>query len=280
MRRILANDFIEPTSFTRFPALVQAFGLVAVLGVFSAMGSARAQSPETLMKVSEAVSRMCSVPSERGSYFEVTGEGGLEAGSGLLLKFVGANITGTITKKDWEGVQDVLDKDRSTDRVSSRDCVLKLTPVFLSAFGASAASQTLLEKETNLQKDFASDNPAGRLVAFREAFKSIQVFFVELTSINEESARFVNSERIYQQNEMAYEQSLSKIIKSYNYETGQFRDDQNQDQYALSGQINQDSITFRNSQCSGHLRHQPETWVFAGPVTCKGGKYEGVFRLK
>ena len=93
------------------------------------------------MKVSEAVSRMCSVPSERGSYFEVTGEGGLEAGSGLLLKFVGANITGNLTKKDWEGVQDVLDRDRSTDRISSRDCVLSLTPVFLTAFGASAASQ-------------------------------------------------------------------------------------------------------------------------------------------
>ncbi len=79
MNLILANDFIKPSSFTRcgFPALAQAFGLVAVLGLFSALDSAQAQSPETLMKVSEAVSRMCSVPSERGSYFEVTGEGGL-----------------------------------------------------------------------------------------------------------------------------------------------------------------------------------------------------------
>lgn len=141
---------------------------------------------------------------------------------------------------------------------------------FFKAFGVDPDSESLMEKETGIQEAFSSNNPTGRLVAFRKAFKDIRAFHIDLISSNVSVSP----------HESRYERSLATIIKEYNYDTGEFSDGKSAEEDALVGQITQDSITFQNKNCSGNLRNIPETWIFRGDVSCNKGSYDGEFRLK
>lgn len=229
--------------------------------------SANTLSPEQLKSLSEDIRKTCGYPSDRGYYFEVEGEVGA---SGYIIKYIGGQLSGKVSKTEWQGIQDVLEKDRAQDRISARDCAMKLTPIFFKAFGVDSESESLLEKETGIQEAFSSNNTAGRLVAFRKAFKDIRAFHIDLISANVSVSP----------REGQYERSLATTIKEYNYDTGEFSDGKSAEDRALVGQITQDSITFQNKDCSGNLRNIPETWIFRGNVSCDKGSYDGEFRLK
>lgn len=90
--------------------------------------SANNLSPEQLKNLSEDIRKTCGYPSDRGYYFAVEGEAGA---SGYIIKYIGGQLSGKVSRTEWQGIQDVLEKDRAQDRISARDCVMKLTPIFL-----------------------------------------------------------------------------------------------------------------------------------------------------
>lgn len=83
--------------------------------------------------VVEQVRSICEAPSaERSSYFEVERRGG--ANGSVRVKFVGvlgAEGGVTLTEKEWEGVQRVLQGDQASDNQSYRRCARELTPILL-----------------------------------------------------------------------------------------------------------------------------------------------------
>jgi hypothetical protein len=71
-------------------------------------GNALAIDKEDLMALSEAVTAMCATPTDKGSYMEIEVEG--DVGTSVLVKFVKAGVAGKLTKTEWEGIQDNVER--------------------------------------------------------------------------------------------------------------------------------------------------------------------------
>ena len=102
--------------------------------------------------ITQNVKSVCQSPSQVGKYWNITATGKADATGSIRLASVGVNGEATFTKGEWEGVQQVLKAQQSTDNANYRDCAIKLTPLFLEKFGAT--------KPTNHNK--AKSNPAKK----------------------------------------------------------------------------------------------------------------------
>jgi hypothetical protein len=88
--------------------------------------------------ITQSVKSVCQSPSQAGKYWNVTATGKADANGSIRLASIGVNGEATFTKDEWEGVQQVLKAQQSADNASYRDCAVKLTPLFLAKFAASA----------------------------------------------------------------------------------------------------------------------------------------------
>lgn len=103
-------------------------GCILYLGLCN---SVLAAEQEAIVK---NVQDVCLTPSKAGKYWNVTARG--EAGADTTFRLLNAALKGeaTFTKGEWEGVQQVLKDQQHADNADYRDCVKKLTPLFLSKF--------------------------------------------------------------------------------------------------------------------------------------------------
>lgn len=82
--------------------------------------------------VVNSVERLCNAPSkEKSSYYKIEAKGK----ANIRVKIIGlADGEADFKKEEWEGVQRVLQKDQILDNKLSRECSIKLTPLFLEKF--------------------------------------------------------------------------------------------------------------------------------------------------
>ena len=239
------------------------------LSICSAAAIAAEQDQHPINKIIENVTVLCTLPSQRGEVLEYSGS--LEGST--LIKLVGVKGQGKLSKEEWEGIQDVLEKDRATDRISSRECVQNMVPIFLKAYGVDSEVQSVARHEAKVEKGLQNPDPGSRSLAFREAFKSVGVFTIDLEPHE--------GGRVYAvQQEGQWENRINAPVAYYEYETGKFREHERASMAGLTGHISGDTISFRNGSCSGSLYNVEGTWMFEGPVTCSVDTYLGKFRLR
>ncbi len=98
--------------------------------------AAIAQSSTNQMEsIVKNVKDVCAAPGKSGQYWEVKGGG--QADAGIKVKLLGsAGIKGNVefTKKEWDGIQQVLREHQANENARYRDCVERLTPLFLQKF--------------------------------------------------------------------------------------------------------------------------------------------------
>jgi hypothetical protein len=112
------------------------FILFLILCISTPYTSAAEDANAAMMReIIDSVSKLCSLPSQKGELLEYSGSG--EAG--VIIRFVGVKGEGHITRKEWEGLQDVLESERAADRPNSRECSKALLPVIMKAYGVSPA---------------------------------------------------------------------------------------------------------------------------------------------
>lgn len=82
----------------------------------------------------ELVSKLCLSPSQAGKYWDFKVDG--NAGVNGIIRLFSAGINGeaTLTKGEWEGVQQVLKSHQVIDNKSFRECAIALTPLLLPTF--------------------------------------------------------------------------------------------------------------------------------------------------
>jgi hypothetical protein len=90
----------------------------------------RAERKNDIDLITENITKVCDKPDHAGTYWDIKVKGSGEAGIRLKLLGLG-KVTGesTFSKGEWEGVQRTIE-----DSKDYRDCVEKLTPVFLEKF--------------------------------------------------------------------------------------------------------------------------------------------------
>jgi hypothetical protein len=91
---------------------------------------AQAQSLDasSLEALKSAVHDMCVQPDRRGANLQL--EGDLNAGA--TLKITGVNGQGSVTKQDWEGINQVLDQYKTDPRACALSMVAMLAPLMKS----------------------------------------------------------------------------------------------------------------------------------------------------
>ncbi len=184
----------------------------------------------------------------------------------------GVKGQGTINKKEWTGVEDVLKQDRATDRADARQCVRELVPVFFKAYGVRSELQNVMQHEIFIQDKFEKSDPALRAVAFRDAFRAVHLFRVDLTA----SKKTDNSYLLY---EGEHETRIASPIEYYDIGSGHFSE-YKENNNGLVGSISGDIITFKKGECSGNLTNVKGTWNFEGSVSCGGALWDGEFKLR
>lgn len=230
--------------------------------------SAQAQSGTDVNAILDAVAKMCALPTEKG--YQLQYEGSAEGG--VIVKLIGVKGEGRLSKKEWQGVEDVLEKDRASDRESSRDCTQNVLPIMLKAFGVNEQVSSLYHQESRIQSNFTAGDPSLRAVAFREAFKSQRTFFIDLIPRKDDSV----SENYESNNETL----TTAKIGYYDFNSGVFASYGPPPAGSLNGQLSGDIITFSSQGCSGRLANKRGTWTFVGPVACSIGRYTGEFHLR
>lgn len=251
----------------REAAAAAALLLFALLAYPTARGEA--QTEQDMSAIVEAVARMCAMPSEKG--YELDFAGSVDAG--VIIKLMGVKGEGRLSKKEWEGIQDVLEGERANDRASSRACAQNILPIMMKAYGASEQSRSLMRQEYRIHNNFMADNPVLRALAFREAFRSQRTFVVDLTPDRPEDEKA-------SRNESHQEGLVNNDIEYYDLESGVFASRGPPPAGFLTGQVSGDTIGFSARSCSGRLVNQPGTWIFRGPVSCGIYKYQGELRLR
>ena len=75
---------------------------------------------------------LCQSSDRQSKYFKINGKG--DFGVNITLLNTKGNITGTISKENWEGVQRVLRKQQLMENKDYRECIKELTPLFIKTF--------------------------------------------------------------------------------------------------------------------------------------------------
>ena len=114
-----------------------------------------------LETITQNVKSVCQSPAQAGKYWNVTSTGKADATGSIRLASVGVNGEARFTKGEWEGVQQVLKEQQSADNANYRDCAVKLTPLFLAKFAASAPTANASETKHSKPKRPAQNNAAA-----------------------------------------------------------------------------------------------------------------------
>jgi hypothetical protein len=98
----------------------------ALIGLSVAIcGGASALTSNDLAVLQETVSKICVQPDKKGSYLKIEGD----LGAGAILKIVGVNGEGKVTKEDWEGISQRLDQYKT----DPRQCAITVLPLLIGA---------------------------------------------------------------------------------------------------------------------------------------------------
>jgi hypothetical protein len=107
---------------------MRAFVMCNILaGMVVAAGGANALDSKDLGALKDAVHDLCVQPDKKGSYLKI--EGDLSAGA--VLKIIGVGGKGTITKEEWDGINQRLDQYK----MDPRKCAISILPILLGAMG-------------------------------------------------------------------------------------------------------------------------------------------------
>lgn len=87
---------------------------------------------ESSAEIVKNVKALCTQPAVNGSNWTVNAEGNGQVG-GKILKLPGVSGTIKFNRKEWSGIQGVL--DQAADNKDYRACAIKLTPIFLGKAG-------------------------------------------------------------------------------------------------------------------------------------------------
>jgi len=106
-----------------------------------------------LDQVVSTVRRICHAPTEKSEYLEINGAGNLKGDIRVkLLGMIGADGNLSFTKKEWDGVQNVLQEHQAGDNESYRKCATDLTPIFLEkALKAQESNVNEVEKRSAVE---------------------------------------------------------------------------------------------------------------------------------
>jgi hypothetical protein len=104
-------------------------GLIALIDVFAMMSGtvmeAQAFDQNDLAAIQTAVHGICVQPDQKGQYLKVDGD----LSVGAILRIVGVNGAGKITKETWEGISQRADQYKT----DPRQCAAAITPILVSA---------------------------------------------------------------------------------------------------------------------------------------------------
>lgn len=81
---------------------------------------------ESLREITTAVRDMCLHPDRRGNFLRVEGE----ADAGVILRFVGTQIAGTIQYENWEGINQRVDEYQ----MDPRECAVQVLTILIANF--------------------------------------------------------------------------------------------------------------------------------------------------
>lgn len=109
-----------------------------ILKILLALTFSRCVHAAGMAEIVKNVKEVCLTPSEQGKFWNVTATGGAKADGSIKLIAAGINGQATFTKGEWDGVQQVLKEHQATENADYRDCVEKLTPLFIGKFTAPA----------------------------------------------------------------------------------------------------------------------------------------------
>jgi hypothetical protein len=109
-------------------------GCMCIVGL-----DAQAQTVD-LAALQSAVREMCVQPDRKGSYLQL--EGDLSASAGAILKIVGVNGQGKITKEEWDGISQRLDQYKTDPRACAVSLVGVLAPILSRSPAAVNQSTT------------------------------------------------------------------------------------------------------------------------------------------
>jgi hypothetical protein len=104
---------------------------------------ANAEKSSISDKITKNIKEICLAPSDKGKYWDTRLKAGGE--TNVKLRFLGkASAEASFNAGEWEGVQKVLQSQQAHDNANYRDCVKKLTPLFLEKFVHNNQPKTIL----------------------------------------------------------------------------------------------------------------------------------------
>ena len=101
-------------------------GILALFGIMAPSQLFAQIDTESLTHITNAVRDMCLHPDRRGNFIQVEGE----ADAGILVKIVGANLSGTIKHESWEGINQRVDQYKTDPRA----CTVQVLPIIIENF--------------------------------------------------------------------------------------------------------------------------------------------------
>ena len=106
-----------------------------------------------MSEIVDSVQAVCQAPSKKGEYWDIKVTGEADAKVNLKLTKAGIKGAATFTKKEWDGVQQVLQEHQSGDNKDYRDCAKTLTPIFLEKFAGKTTPTSKASTKTPAVKE-------------------------------------------------------------------------------------------------------------------------------
>jgi hypothetical protein len=118
--------------------------LVSVIFIHSTI--ALADEISIMDKITKNIKDVCQSPDSKSKYWDVSVKAG--GSTNKIVKLIGIGVTAEaiFNKKEWEGVQKVLRSDQAKDNINYRECVSKLTPLFINKFATAKSHQKNKQK--------------------------------------------------------------------------------------------------------------------------------------
>jgi curli biogenesis system outer membrane secretion channel CsgG len=88
---------------------------------------------EMMRNITNSIAHLCTVPDQRGKYWNLS----ITGGGNTIVKLFNIDGHATFSKGEWEGIKNVLSPEgQAPDRDSARKCVQTLAPLFMEKFVA------------------------------------------------------------------------------------------------------------------------------------------------
>lgn len=139
-------------------------------------GLSYASESSLMEQVTLNVKEVCQAPSDSGKYWDVKLEGGGDAKVKLKLADMGVSGQAEFSKGEWQGVQRVLQEQQAYDSANYRECVKKLTPLFLEKFvPIPGKSQSDVTSPSEPTKAYSSPSASKAKAVFENDVLRIEV---------------------------------------------------------------------------------------------------------